>query len=98
MLAGMQRFLGTFLVTFGILLFGTFAVWSFVLCMGIVYHALGGFLTLIALIFLPFVFGLAPIYALFHGDLTPLAVTYGGTFIGGAFYMAGMYFKEKAPR
>jgi hypothetical protein len=71
-------------------LYAIAGIWSFFICMKIVYD-LGGFiLSAVALFLAPFVLYLAPWYlALFKGDWFPVALTYGGTIVAGILYAIG---------
>lgn len=65
-------------------------IWGFVLVVGYLWAKIGGFLTLLSLVVLPFVQYLAPWYAgLVDGYWTPLLVIYGSTGVAIALLMLG---------
>jgi len=62
-----------------ILMFLFAGLYGLMLCFSIVQYVFGNVVAFISLVFLPFLLGLAPWYALFaYGDFMPLLVVYGG--------------------
>jgi len=58
-------------------------LWGMVLCFNIVADVFGNAIAFLSLLVAPALLGVAPIYALLaNGDWLPLAVCYGGFFLG----------------
>jgi hypothetical protein len=77
-----------------VLLFIFAGLYGLILCFGIVQHVLGTFIAFLSIIFLPFLLGLAPWYALFvYGDFTPLIVVYGGGIPAAILYVVSEKFE-----
>ena len=78
-----------------ILLFLFAGLYGLMLCFSIVQQVFGTFVAFLSLVFLPFLLGLAPWYALFaNGDFIPLLVVYGGGIPAGVLYVLSEKFEK----
>jgi hypothetical protein len=72
-------------------------VWGMYLCLGVVFHNLGAFATVIAFFIFPGTLFFVPLYELFaNSNWLPAAVSYGGATASFLLIMAGVALDDDA--